>query len=172
MVVRRTSDDAPRPGAGRLRQSLAAGWIAALAAGTVAALVVSIATGEGYGVFLIAGPLAGLIAGASIWYWLVIRRGRFGLVRGGLAGVSIVIAGHWLTWLLVMLGSGLCNALTGGCVDSLGQSPIGPLDALWGAFFMGLLSVVFTGVISLPVGILAGCLLARAQRPRISGDAA
>ena len=172
MVVQKTSDQAPRPRRGRLRQSLTAGGIAALAGGLVATLVVLVATGQGYEVFLVAGPVAGLIAGASIWYWLVIRRGRFGLVRAGLAGVAIVIAGHWLTWLLVMLGSGLCNALTGGCVDFLGQSPVGPLDALSGAFFMGLLSLLVTGVFSLPVGVVAGCLLARAQRPTAGKEAA
>ncbi len=150
-----------------LRQSLVAGLIAAVAGGLVGGFVALGATGRGFAVFAMAGPVAGFLAGASIWHWLVTRRGRYGLLRGALTGILIVIAGHYLTWYLVMLGSGLCHALTGDCVDSLGQSPIDPLNALWAALAMGLLSLIVTGWATLPVGILTGCLLARAQRPAV-----
>ena len=150
-----------------LRQSLAAGLIAAIAGGLVGGFLALGATGQGFAAFALAGPAAGLLAGTAIWHWLVTRRGRFGLWRGALAGISIVIAGHCLTWYLVMLGSGICYALTGGCVDSLGQGPIDPLNALWAAVAMGLLSLIVTGWATLPVGIVIGCLLARAQRPAV-----
>lgn len=153
------------------RQSLVAGLIAAIAGGLVGGFVALGATGQGFAVFAMAGPAAGLLAGASIWHWLVTRRGRYGLLRGAMTGVLIVIAGHCLTWYLAMLGSWLCHAFTGGCVDSLGQGPIDPLNALWAAIAIGLLSLIVTGWATLPVGILTGCLLARAQRPAVSNDA-
>lgn len=154
-----------------LRQSLVAGLIASIAGGLVGGFVALGATGQGFAAFAMAGPVAGLLAGTAIWHWLVTRRGRYGLLRGALAGILIVIAGHCLTWYLAMLGSGICHALTGGCVDSLGQGPVDPLNALWAAIAMGLLSLIVTGWATLPVGILTGCLLARAQRPAVGNDA-
>lgn len=147
------------------RRALVAGLIAGLAGLAVSAVLAGMATGQGYGVFMLAAPAAGVVAGSALWWWLVARSGRFGLWRGALAGLLIVVAGHGLTWLFVMLGSWTCWALTGDCLSSLGEPPIDPLNALWAAPAMGLLSLLVTGWVTLPAGILLGYVLARLQRP-------
>jgi hypothetical protein len=129
-----------------------------------AAWIVGSASGDGYEPFLFAAPAAAFATAAVSWWWLLDRPANYTLARGAMAGALAGAVAHYLCWLLLMLGASAYHALTGGFTGSLGDSPIGPLDALWMAAVYSLLSLYICGWLTVPAGAMIGAAVAHARR--------
>jgi hypothetical protein len=128
-----------------------------------AVLIVSTAAGDGYGVFLLAAPIAAFATAALFWWWLLDRPAIHSRTRGAIAGALAGAVAHYACWLLLLLGASACHAVTGACADSFGDGPIGPLDALWAAALYSLFSLLFYGWLTVPAGALVGALVAHSR---------
>lgn len=125
--------------------------------------VFSTATGDGYAMFLLAAPIAAFATAALFWWWLLDRPAIHTRTRGAVAGALAGAVAHYFCWLLLMLGVWSCHGVTGACADSLGDGPVGPLDALWAAALYSLLSLYFYGWLTVPAGALAGAMVAHSR---------
>jgi hypothetical protein len=125
--------------------------------------IVSTATGDGYAVFLLAAPIAAFATAALFWWWLLDRPSIHTKTRGAIAGALAGAVAHYVCWLLLMLGASACHAVLGACADSLGDVPMGPVDALWAAGLYSLFSLLLFGWLTVPAGAMAGALVAHAR---------
>jgi hypothetical protein len=146
-----------------LRKSLSMGMLCALVGLVTGALVARTATGSGYGWFVVAAPLAAFATGTFLWWLLVARRTTPSTMAGVLTGALAGAVGHYVCWLFMILGATTCNALTGGCTDSLGGPPMSVLQAFPAAGVYSFFSLLFFGWLTIPGGAILGGFLARAQ---------
>lgn len=114
------------------------------------------ATGAGYELFPAAAALAAFSTTAFLWWLIVVRRERYTLKAGLLAGGLSGLIAHWLCWYLLIVGANACYWLTGGCLGSLGDLPIDPLNGLWAALLFSLFSLLFVGWVTVSLGMLVG----------------
>lgn len=110
--------------------------------------------------FLLAAPLAAFATGALIWWQMLERSYTRSVGRGAFAGGLAGALAHYLCWLILMLGTAACHAMTNGCTASLGDAPIDPLNALWAAGVYSLFSLYFVGWLTVPAGAVIGGVLA------------
>jgi hypothetical protein len=129
-----------------------------------AILIVYTATGDGYAGFLLASPIAAFATAALFWWWLLDRPAIHTKTRGAIAGALAGAVAHYVCWLLLLLGASACHAALGACTNSLGDGPMGPVDALWAAALYSLFSLLFFGWLTVPAGALAGALVAHSRR--------
>ena len=120
------------------------------------AIVWSIATGSGYQYFPLAAGLGAFGTTAFFWWLIVARRAGYNAWSGAMAGGLSGIVSHYACWYLYLLGANICYGLTGGCVSSLGEPPIDLLNGLWGTLIFSLVSLMFVGWITVPLGIAVG----------------
>ena len=121
-----------------------------------------------YAVFPLYATLAAVLAGGGLWWLLVARKGRYGLVRGIAVGALAGIVAHPLCWYLAILGQNACYWLWDGCRSSLNEPPVDPLNGLWAAVLLALGSLLFFGWLTLPLGALLGGLWAAwGRRPAV-----
>ncbi|NPV78340.1 MAG: hypothetical protein HPY59_18445 [Anaerolineae bacterium] len=146
-----------------LKSSLVMGVACAGVGAITGVLVVNVASGKGYGWFLVAAPLAGFLAGGTFWR-LVAQRNKRSVLAGAFAGALAGTASHFLCWYLVFAATAVCYALTSRCTDSLGDPPANLLQALVGAAVYSGVSLFFFGWLTIPAGGLLGALLAWLQR--------
>ncbi len=147
-----------------LKKSLAVGLFAAAIGAITGVLVAASATGSGYEWFLGAAPIAAFLTGTALWWLIVARGGHFGTLRGVLTGALAGAVGHYVCWVLFLLGGWVCHALTGGCTSSLGEAPMNPLQSFAAAGLYTMFSLLFFGWLTVPAGAILGGLLTRAQR--------
>jgi hypothetical protein len=146
-----------------LKTSLIMGVLCALVGTGTAIAIYSTSTGAGHEWFLLAAPSAAFLTGAFLWWLLLARKGLYGTARGALAGAVAGALAHWVCWMFMLIGSNLCNAITGGCTGSLGDAPMGLLEAIPATLLFSGFSLLFFGWITVPAGALIGGLLARSQ---------
>ncbi|MCB0156389.1 MAG: hypothetical protein KDF65_16450 [Anaerolineae bacterium] len=123
-----------------------------------------LASGAGYELFPAAAALAAWGTTAFFWWLIVVRRNNYTLKAGLLAGGLSGLVSHWLCWYLLIVGANGCYWLTGGCASSLGEPPIDPLNGVWGALAFSLLSLLFVGWVTVPLGMLVGAAWVWRQR--------
>ena len=119
-----------------------------------------IARGQGYEVLPFAAGLAAFGTTAFFWWLIVVRRNQYKAKDGALAGGLSGLVSHYACWYLYLMGANLCYWLTGGCVSSLGEPPIDLLNGLWGTFIFSLVSLMFLGWATVPLGMLVGAIWA------------
>lgn len=108
---------------------------------------------------LVFGTIGSGISGFSWWHLLMERRGIPSVRRAILPGALTVVTSHFCAFYFMIVYYYLCNALTGGCLNSLKERPADPLTGLLVALgFTGLSLIFFVGWITLPAGILASVL--------------
>lgn len=141
------------------------------AVGALTGLWISItAIGDGYGVFIVAAPLAAFLSGCFFWWLLVLRRGRLHRVVPALAAGSLAaVFGHFLCWYLLLSGSFVWSRISGQAHPP-GWAPVNPLQAVPAAGLYAAISLVFYGWVTIPAGALIGLLLALVQRRRNGGS--
>lgn len=147
-----------------LTGSTTMGILCAAVGALTALLVVSSATGAGYEWFLVAAPAAAFVTGTLLWWLCMVRKHRFGTVRGVLTGAIAGVIGHYVCWYFIFAAFFACNVITGGCTDSLGQAPINLFYAIPAAAVYSVFSLIFYGWLTVPAGGLMGGLLAMAHR--------
>jgi len=112
--------------------------------------------GSDYQALPLAAGLGAFGTTAFFWRLIVVRcnnyTARAGMLTGGLSG----IASHWVCWYLYLVGVNICYGLTGGCVSSLNEPPLDPLNGLWGTVLFSLVSLMFLGWITVPLGMAVG----------------
>jgi hypothetical protein len=146
-----------------LNSSLTMGVLCALI-GTCTALAIHwIGTGNSYQWFLVAAPAAAFLTGAVLWWLLLARKGLYGTARGALTGAAAGALAHWVCWMFILIGSNVCFALTGGCTGTLGDAPMGLLEAVPATLLFSGFSLLFFGWFTIPAGALIGGLLARSR---------
>jgi hypothetical protein len=150
----------------KFRHSLPMGLICALVGGLAGLWVTTTATGDGYGVFIIAAPIAAFLTGMFSWWLLVARPGRRSLLRGAAAGTLAALLGHFLCWYLILVGAYVWYQL-GGPWNAIGGPPGNPLVAIAAAGAYGAFSLLFIGWVTVPCGALLGGLLAVVQNRRV-----
>lgn len=128
-----------------------------------AAWIVGNASGDGYEPFLLAAPAAAFATAALFWWWLLDRPAIFTRARGAVAGALAGTVAHYVCWLMLMLGASAYHALTGGYAGSLGDAPIGPLNAIWMAAVYSLFSLYICGWLTAPAGAIIGAAVAHAR---------
>jgi hypothetical protein len=130
----------------------------------IAAWIVVNVSGDDYAPFLFAAPAAAFATAALFWWWLLDRPANYTRARGAVAGALAGAVAHYLCWLMLMLGTSAYHALTGGFTGSLGDAPMGPLDAFWMAAVYSLLSLYICGWLTVPAGAIIGAAVAHARR--------
>lgn len=109
------------------------------------------AIGEGYGVFMVAAPIASFISGLLFWWSFVVRRGREGRLPPAIAaGVCAAISANFMTWFLV------------ASVSSPERGLAAPASLVYGSWSLYLLGWIFV-----PVGAALGALLVVRHRRRL-----
>jgi hypothetical protein len=154
-----------------LTGSTAMGALCAAVGVFTAGLVLFTATGAGYEWLLVAAPTAAFLSGSILWWLLMERPDRTGTARGVLTGALAGTVAHYVCWLLLILASSACHAITGGCTDSLGEAPMPALYAVPAAAVYSAVSLVFYGWLTIPAGGLLGGLLATARRQSMRAQA-
>jgi len=149
------------------RRSLSMGLLCAPVGVVAGVYVFATATGDGYGRFVLAAPVAAFFSGTAIWWLVMARKARSSVLTGVLAGALAAVVGHFFCWYLLFAAAWVCHAVSGGCTDSLGGPPMNPLEALPAAALYAALSLTFVGWFTIPTGALLGGLLAKAQRRRV-----
>lgn len=119
------------------------------------------AWGNGWELFAVAAPLGAFLSGLGMWRLIVAVRPSKG--RGLLAGFLAGLVAHWVCWYLLMLLHWLGFIFFGTGTSSLGEPPVNPLQALWGAAAFSFFSLLLCGWITGPVGAGIGYVLGRRQ---------
>lgn len=119
--------------------------------------VVSFLLGVVFG--LSAGLAAGLV-GATLWWLLIERPGKATGLRGAVFGLVTVFFAHVLMWLI---GPWIFPSV-------LSQHSLDPFTRAWATAVLqdlvfGLMLSLIVGVITIPIGVLAGMGLARIRAP-------
>jgi hypothetical protein len=154
-----------------LSGSTTMGALCAAVGALTAVVVLASATGAGYEWLLLAAPAAAFVSGKALWWLLMERGGRSGTARGVLTGAIAGAIAHYFCWLLLILASSACHAITGGCTGTLGEAPMHPLQAIPAALVFSAVSLVLYGWLTVPAGGLIGGLLATVRRRSIRGPA-
>ena len=124
------------------------------------AFVWLIATGSGYEFLPVAAGLGAFGTTAFFWWLIVVRRNNYSARAGMLAGGLSGIVSHYTCWYLYLVGSNVCYLTTGGCVSSLGEPPLDLLNGLWGTLVFSLVSLMFLGWLTMPLGMAVGAFWA------------
>ena len=137
----------------------------AVTAGVLALLAslpfVNDATGEGWENIAYVAALAAAISGFGWWWVLMNKPGKRPVLKGLLTGILVVVSAHLLVWYLAMLLN-LSDWLQGDSFLSvLGES-------LTGGLVIAVLSLVVAGWVTLPLGAIAGSIVAYLQFRRSS----
>lgn len=98
-----------------------------------------------------AAAAAGLTI-APLWWLIVERRRRFGVVRGALVGAVGGFLVHYPCWYLAALGQYVAFRFFGGSPSSTGEPPMDPVEALGGALVFSLWSWLLVGWLTVIVG--------------------
>ena len=121
----------------------------------------SIASCSGYEFLPIAAGVGAFGTTAFFWWLIVARRNNYSARAGAIAGGLSGLVSHYVCWYLYLIGANTCYWLTGGCVSSLGEAPLDLLNGLWGMLIFSLVSLVFLGWLTVPLGIVVGAWWAR-----------
>ena len=141
-----------------------AGLAFSLAAFIFSLLLLS-GVGEDWYTMLYAAPLAAFLSGFFGWGILVIVSKRVTLWKGVGAGALIGLIAHPLTWYFAIL-----FFYFSGARSSLGEPTLNPVEGLWASLLYSLLSWLFVGWLTVPIGAAIGGILAYIQSKRISAS--
>ncbi len=144
------------------------GWVAALGGIMIGILATRDAIGQGWEFLPVAGGFGGLITGKFFWWLLIVRRARYTIWRGIVAGVLTGVVGHYTTWYLVLLTAYISYQATGQPVSSLGEPPVDQLFGFIGAAGLTLWGLILFGWLMVPVGALSGAAIAALQHRRFA----
>ncbi len=144
-------------------------WFGSVIMGGVLALLglfigahITITTiGAGYELFWLWAGLSAFICGAVFWRLLAAHKP--GPVQGSLAGLLAGVVSHWLCWWLFITSAWVSHLFTGQ-LSSLGEPPMNPINALWGAAAFSFWSLIVAGWITAPAGAFTGWALGRVWR--------
>jgi hypothetical protein len=124
-----------------------------LAGGTFVWLI---ANGSDYEALPLAAGLGACGTTAFFWWLIVARRANYSARSGALAGGLSGVVAHYTCWYLYLVGVNICYGLTGGCVSSLNEPPLDLLNGLWGTLVFSLVSLMFLGWLTVPLGMAVG----------------
>lgn len=151
------------------RSSLEMGVVCA-AVGAILGLYVRSRAVGGYDWFPVFSSLAGGTTGGLLWWSLLARRARYLNENGALIGALCGFVSHYVCWYMLITAYWTCSLVSGGCLSSLGETPMNPFQALLGAFGFSLWSWILFGWITVPVGAVLGALLAVRWKRRVLND--
>jgi hypothetical protein len=102
---------------------------------------------------MVAAPLSAFFCGIVCWGIFIVRGQKTGFWRGAWVGALVALLSHPVAW----YGSILYFYLTGE------PRTLNPLEGILASLFYALVSLIFVGWLTLPVGAVVGSLLAYAQ---------
>ena len=94
------------------------------------------------------------LTGAAVW-WAAMPEDDVSLCRGAMAGAATGLLSHFTFWLAVVVN------------EAVHGSPVGdPVESVVASGILSVLGIVVVGVVTVPIGAIAGVLLAYAQSHR------
>lgn len=148
------------------RATLPMGLFAMFGGALLGGLLAHGAAGAGWEYLPLLAGAAGLLTGSALWWLIVSRKGRYTKWRGLLAGALTGLLGHYVIWYLWILVDNVSYWIGGQPGSSLGEPPVDPLTGLFGVAGLAIWGVMLLGWITVPLGALAGLLIAIRQRDR------
>ena len=112
-----------------------------------------VASGDGYGLgFISSAGIAAFMAPCFIWYIMIERRERISVSRGITVGVLGAALAHFVCWYLVLLSSYIEKLYLGKSIENI----VDPLSGILAALTYSSFSLLFFGLLTLPIGALIG----------------
>lgn len=138
-------------------------------AGLIIGIFFSYVGGSGglFNNFWIWSAISAFIGGTSVWYLIIVRSDQYEPDKGAIAGVIISIISQLLLWYMKQSQKIICFYITGGCTNSFGEAPPGFLKSLSISCALLVLSLVWFGWCTIPVGGVLGWLMSVRQTHRI-----
>jgi hypothetical protein len=116
-------------------------------------------------VVVAAAGLGATVTGGALWWLAVERPGEVTRRRGGLAGAAVGVLVHPLLWTLAALAAVVVGLAGDGSVPAATSENVGHLAGLAGALLkLSGLSLLLSGIVTVPGGRGVGLLLVRARR--------
>ena len=112
-----------------------------------------VASGDGYGLgFISSAGIAAFLAPCFIWYIMIERRERISVSRGITVGVLGAALAHFVCWYLFILSGYIEKLYLGKSIENI----IDPLSGILAALTYSSFSLLFFGLLTLPIGALIG----------------
>ena len=112
-----------------------------------------VASGDGYGLgFISSAGIAAFMAPCFIWYIMIERRERISVSRGITVGVLGAALAHFVCWYLFILSGYIEKLYLGKSIENI----INPLSGILAALTYSSFSLLFFGLLTLPIGALIG----------------
>ena len=112
-----------------------------------------VASGDGYGLgFISSAGIAAFMAPCFIWYIMIERRERISVSRGITVGVLGAALAHFVCWYLFILSGYIEKLYLGKSIENI----IDPLSGILTALTYSSFSLLFFGLLTLPIGALIG----------------
>ena len=112
-----------------------------------------VASGDGYGLgFISSAGIAAFMAPCFIWYIMIERRERISVSRGITVGVLGAALAHFVCWYLFILSGYIEKLYLGKSIENI----IDPLSGILAALTYSSFSLLFFGLLTLPIGALIG----------------
>ena len=108
-------------------------------------------TGYGLG-FISSAGIAAFLAPCFIWYIMIERRERISVSRGITVGVLGAALAHFVCWYLFILSGYIEKLYLGKSIENI----INPLSGILAALTYSSFSLLFFGLLTLPIGALIG----------------
>ncbi len=116
------------------------------------------AMGRGWQWFPVYTSVAAALTGGLLWWLLVVRPDNYAPERCVCVGALSGIAAHYVCWYMMIVSYWLCAVLWGGCLGSLGDRAMNPLQAVLGAGAFSLGSLYLFGWVTVPAGAILGAI--------------
>ena len=111
------------------------------------------ASGDSYGLgFISSAGIAAFLAPCFIWYIMIERRERISVSRGITVGVLGAALAHFVCWYLFILSGYIEKLYLGKSIENI----INPLSGILAALTYSSFSLLFFGLLTLPIGALIG----------------
>ena len=112
-----------------------------------------VASGDSYGLgFISSAGIAAFLAPFFIWYIMIERRKRISVSRGITVGVLGAALAHFVCWYLFILSGYIEKLYLGKSIENI----IDPLSGILAALTYSSFSLLFFGLLTLPIGALIG----------------
>jgi len=140
---------------GRRRRTLVLGVLCAGLGAAVGFGISSDAVGQGWDRLTYYAAVAAALTSMPLWWLIMERRQRFGVIRGALTGAVGGILAHYPCWYLLILGRYASYQYLKYVGSPTTEVPVGPYEGISGAFALSFWSWLVFGWLTAIIGAIA-----------------